>query len=92
MRTQRRKSAPKKPAAAPIPARPVHHPVVVAPPTINDILSAPLLKVPDVARLLQVTERTIYAYVNAGILERVKIGNQTSRITSKSLQKLLTPA
>jgi excisionase family DNA binding protein len=88
MRTQRRKSAPKK--LAPIPARPIP-PIVVAPafPSVND---APLLKVDEVARVLRVTERTVYAYINAGILKRVKIGNQTSRITSASLQKLMTPA
>jgi excisionase family DNA binding protein len=92
MRTPRRKSAPKAPKKpTTVPAHPVH-PVIVAPPSINDILSAPLLRVPEVARLLQVTERTIYTYIDAGLLERVKIGNQTTRVTNKSLQKLIAPA
>jgi hypothetical protein len=56
-----------------------------------DDLSGPLLKIDEVARALRVSERSVHTYIGKGLLERVKIGPQTLRITSASLQKLMTP-
>jgi excisionase family DNA binding protein len=88
MRAKRTKSPPKKLARTP--AQTVA--VVRASAATADDLSAPLLRVSEVARALKVSERSIYTYVDKGLLERVKIGAQTMRITSESLKRLMTPA
>ena len=87
MRTKRRKSPQK---IAPIPARTAAVAPVLAATPVDD-WSTPLLKVAEVARALRVSERTVYTYIDNGMLERVKIGGQTLHITSASLKQLMTP-
>jgi excisionase family DNA binding protein len=48
-----------------------------------------LLRIPEVARELGVSERTIQSYLDQGLLERVRIGSRTVRVSRQSLMKLM---
>ena len=48
-----------------------------------------LLRIPEVARELGVSERSVQNYLALGLLERVKIGTRTVRISRQSLMKLM---
>ena len=48
-----------------------------------------LMRIPEVARELGVSERSVQSYLAQGLLERVKIGTRTVRISRQSLMKLM---
>jgi excisionase family DNA binding protein len=54
--------------------------------------SPTLLRIPEVARELAVSERTIADYLKQGLLERVQIGTRTVRISRASLNRLMGQA
>jgi hypothetical protein len=49
----------------------------------------PLLRVADAAHALRVSERSIHNYLAQGLLERVRIGTRTLRISRVSLLRLM---
>ena len=58
---------------------------------INKVQKEPLelpdlISLQETAKMLKVTVKTVYEYINRGELELVKVGYRTSRITAKSLQ------
>lgn len=69
-------ASPAAPASLPLPSP------ITSPPSM-------LLRIPEVARELAVSERTIQSYLEQGLLERVKIGTRTVRISRASLLKLM---
>jgi excisionase family DNA binding protein len=89
-RTRRFKLPPKVPTLSPemLPVPPVS-------PALTDFAqrSQPpppmLLRIPEVARELGVSERTIQSYLAQGLLERVKLGSRTIRISRRSLMALM---
>ena len=89
-RTRRVKLPPKVPALSP--EMQLSPPVS---PALTDLAQRPqppppmLLKIPEVARELQVSERTVQDSFAKGWLERVKIGTRTVRVTRSSLLKLM---
>ncbi len=58
-------------------------------PTVPE--SRPLLTVPEVAERLRVTDRTVRRWANAGVLERVKLGDRLVRFTPESIEALIRP-
>lgn len=48
-----------------------------------------LVSMQEAAKMLKVTVKCIYDHVNAGELELIKLGHRTSRITLRSLEKLI---